>query len=125
MTTYSQTIELVTGDTLPSLVFTILDSNTAASGRILDPNDSTTWAPIDITGATVRLRVREVGSTTITDTLTGSVISGPAGTVNVPFLVTTFPTLGTYEGELEITFASGGIQSIVKLIKFKVREEFD
>ena len=47
---YASTIKLVVGDTLPELNFTLKDSNTAASGKTLDPEDSTTWAPIDVTG---------------------------------------------------------------------------
>lgn len=121
---YSQTIELVTGDSLPSLIFTLRDKSVAASGYTLDENDEDTWAPIDITGATVRMRIRVVGETTLTDTRTGTVEDGPAGRVSVSFLTTTFADAGTYEGELEVTFASGGIQSVVQLIKFKVREGF-
>ena len=62
---YSSTIKLVVGDTLPELTFTLKDSNTAASGQTLDIEDSTTWAPIDLTSGTVKLRVREVGKTTL------------------------------------------------------------
>ena len=43
---YSDTIKLVVGDTLPELNFTLKDSNTAASGKTLDPEDSTTWGPV-------------------------------------------------------------------------------
>ena len=50
---YSDTLNLVTGDTLPELTFTLKDSSAAASGQTLDANDSTTWAIIDLTGATV------------------------------------------------------------------------
>ena len=45
---YSDTLNLVTGDTLPELTFTLRDSNAAASGQTLDPNNSATWAPIDV-----------------------------------------------------------------------------
>ena len=66
---YSKTINLVTGDTLPELTLTLKDSNTAASGQILDGEDSNTWSPIDVTGATVRLRIRTLGSSVIKSTL--------------------------------------------------------
>ena len=39
---YSETIKLVVGDTLPELVITLKDSNTAASGKTLDVEDSST-----------------------------------------------------------------------------------
>ena len=58
---YSDTIKFVVGDTLPSLEFTLKDSNTAASGQTLDTENSSTWAPIDLAGGSVKLRIREVG----------------------------------------------------------------
>ena len=122
---YSQTINLVTGDTLPELTFTLRDSNTAASGQTLDPNNSATWAPIDVTGGSVRLRLRELGSTTVKSTLTCAITDGSAGKVATDFPTGTLDTAGTFEGEIEITFASGGIQTVYDLIKFKVRSDFD
>ena len=67
---YLQTVKMVTGDTLPEVTVNLKDSNTAASGQTLDENNSDTWAPIVLTGATVRMRIRAVGSTTILKTLT-------------------------------------------------------
>ena len=43
---YSANLKLVVGDTLPELTITLKDSNTAASGKTLDPEDATTFAPI-------------------------------------------------------------------------------
>ena len=60
---YSDTIKLVVGDTLPELTFNLKDSNSAASGQTLDIEDSTTWAPIDLTNGTVKLRIREAITT--------------------------------------------------------------
>ena len=62
---YSSTIKLVVGDTLPELNFTLKDSNTAAAGKTLDADDSSTWAAVNLTGSTVRFRIREVGSTSV------------------------------------------------------------
>ena len=122
---YSDTLKLVTGDTLPELTFTLKDSNTAASGLTLDENNSATWAPINVTGATVKLRLRELGSTSVKSTLTCSVTNGSAGTVATDFPAGTLDTAGTFEGELELTFPNGGIQTVNDLIKFKVRSDFD
>jgi len=36
-----------------------------------------------------------------------------------------FPSAGTYEGEIEITFSGGGKQTVNDLVKFKVRDDFD
>ncbi len=122
---YSDTLKLVAGDTLPELTLTLRDSNAAAAGQTLDANNSATWAPIDVTGATVRLRLRELGSTTVKSTLTCSVTSGTGGKVATNFPTGTLDSSGTFEGEIEITFASGGVQTVYDLIKLQVRSDFD
>lgn len=120
---YSETVEIVVGDTRPVFTATIRDKNTAASGQTLRPNDPTTWAPINLSGATVRLYVRELGSTTLTGTLTGVLVTPADGTVAFTVTTTTFPAAGVYEGEVEITYSDTGIQTIIDLIKFKVRAQ--
>ena len=113
------------GDTLPAIELTLKDKNTAASGLVLDPDDSSTWAPIDISGATVRMRLREVGGTAIVDTRIFSVVNGTQGTATSNLSTTTFATSGTYEGEIEITHANNSIQTVFDLVRFKVRDDFD
>jgi len=123
---YSDTLNLVTGDTLPELTFTLKDSNTAAAGQVLDPNNDATWAVVDLTGASVKLRIRELGSATVKATLT-CIIAPPAtdGKVQTDFPTGTLDTAGIFEAELEITFPGGGIQTVNDLIKLKVRSDFD
>lgn len=122
---YSETIKLVTGDTEPMLTITLRDANTAAPGQTLDENDSNTWAPIDLTGATVRLRMRAIGSSTVKSVLTMAVSNALNGVVTTNFPTGTLDTAGTFEGEIEITYATGGIQTLQDLIKFKIRKDFD
>lgn len=122
---YSETINLVKDDTLPELTLTLKDSNTAAAGKTLDENDDTTWAPINLTGATVRLRIRELGSSTVKATLTCSVTNPTNGVVATDFPSGTLDTAGVFEGEIEITFSDGGIQTVYDLLKFNVRGDFD
>lgn len=123
---YSDTISLVSGDTLPLLTFTLRDSNTAAAGKTLDANDSSTWAAINVGGAAVKLRLRELGSTSVKATLLCAVIGdGAAGEVTTNFPAGTLDKAGTFEGEIEVTFSGGGIQTVYDLIKFKVRGDFD
>jgi hypothetical protein len=122
---YSQTLNLVAGDTLPELTFTLKDSQSAASGKTLDENDSATWAPIDITGGSVKLRIRELGSTTVKSTLNCTVTDATSGKVATNFPTGTLDTAGTFEGEIEMTFANGGIQTVYDLLKLKVRSDFD
>jgi hypothetical protein len=122
---YSDTIKLVVGDTLPELTFTLKDSNTAASGATLNVEDETTWAPINLTGATVKLRIREVGSTTVLSTITATITSASNGTCALTFPTGTWATAGTFEGEIEHTTSGSGIQTVQDFIKFKVRDDFD
>jgi len=122
---YSQTLNMVVGDTLPELVVTLKDSKTAASGQTLDTDNSDTWAPINLTGATVRMRLREIGKTTITDTRTLTITNATSGEAATDFSASSFPAAGTYEAEIEMTFATGGIQTVFDLVKFKVRDDFD
>lgn len=122
---YSATLNFVTGDTLPALTLTLRDKNSAASGATLDPDNSATWEPINITGAAVKLRLRLVGQTAIVDTRTLLVTNGTGGICTTDFATTTFATPGTYEGEVEISFSNGNKQTVHDLVKFKVRQDFD
>jgi len=123
---YSDTLNLVTGDTLPELNLTLKDSSTAASGAVLDENNDATWAAINLPEETVvKLRIRELGSTTVKSTLVCTITDATNGKVATTFPTGTLDTAGTFEAEIEITFASGGIQTVNDLIKFKVRSDFD
>ena len=66
---YYETINLVAGDDRPEINLTLKDSNTAISGSVLDPDDSTTWALIDISDPAVGVKFRALGTATILDTL--------------------------------------------------------
>lgn len=121
---YSDTINLVKGDTLPELKFTLKDSNQAAEGKRLDANNSDTWAPIPLNGASVVLRIREVGSTTVKTSLSCIVSDAASGQVFTDFPEGTLDKEGTFEGELELTFDDGGKQTVHDLIKLKVRGDF-
>jgi len=118
---YSDTLELVQGDTLPRVVVTLKDASEAATGATLDPNNPATWAPIDLNGATVRLRIRELGSSTIKTTLTMTVSDPNNGVASTDFPVPALDTAGIFEGEIEATFQDGSIQTVVDLLKLKVR----
>lgn len=109
----SDKIKLVQGDTRPAIVVTLTDD---ATGNV-----------ITLTGATPVLRFRAVGSTTIQATVTGTVTDGAAG--QCAFYPASAPEMlsgdaGDYEGEIEITFADGQVQTVYDLLKFKLRQEF-
>ena len=122
---YSDSIKLVVGDTLPELLFTLKDSNTAAAGKTLDVEDSTTWAAVNLTGGSVKLRIRKVGTTTVLSTITAAITSAANGEVTISFPSGTWTAAGTFEGEIEYTTSAGGIQTVQDLIKFNLRDDFD
>ena len=123
---YSTTLNLVVGDTFPELTFTLKDSNTAASGKTLDEEDSSTWAPISIASGTVRLRTREVGSSTVLSTITCTIVGdGTAGQCTLIWPSGTWTAAGTFEGEIEFTNSNSYIQTVNDLIKFIIRDDFD
>ena len=122
---YSETIKLVKGDTLPELTITLKDSNTAAAGKTLDQEDPSTFAPINITGGTVRIRIRQIGSTTILKTIVASITDASAGKVSMLFPADTFSEAGFFEAEVEYATSGGNIQTVNDLIKLSVRDDFD
>ena len=121
---YLTTIDLVQNDQLPEITVTLKDSNAAASGQTLDADNPATFAPIDLTGGSVRLRIREVGKTTLLDNIIGTVTDAQAGKATFVFGSSTLSTTGVLEGEIEITDSSSRTQTVVDLIKFKVRSQF-
>jgi len=121
---YLTTIDLVQGDQLPEIEITLKDSNTAAAGQTLDPDDATTFAALDLTGGSVRMRVRQVGQTSLIDTLLGTITNATDGKVTFVFDSETLSTTGVLEGEIEFTDSASRTQTVVDLIKFKVRSQF-
>ena len=83
------------------------------------------FVDLDLSGGSVKLRIREVGQTTITQTITGTLADASNGKVTCAIPSGTWTTAGTFEGELEYTTSGGGIHTVQDLIKFKVRDDFD
>ncbi len=123
---YYETINLVAGDTKPEVNLTLKDANTALSGQTLDALDSATWALIDLTGCTIVVYFRLLGASTILDTLNCTIVGDATnGACYMTWNATTLDVAaGTYEGEIEITYSSGGIQTLYDRLKFKVRADF-
>lgn len=106
-------IFLVQGDVnRPQVQATIIDEN---SGAI-----------VPITGASVVMKFRMVGSSTLQDTITGIVTDGPNGVVVFPMTALALSgTPGEYEGEIQVTFAAGaGVQTVYEPLRFRMRGEF-
>lgn len=109
----TEKIKLIQGDTRPALVCTI--------------TDETSGNPIDLTGTTVEMKFRIVGSDVLQATIPGSLTNPVAGVVT--FLPSAAPEMlqgvaGDYEGQISITFNDGTTQTIYDPLKFKVKEDF-
>ena len=125
---YFETINLVQGDTKPELNFTLRDSATAIVTNpvtILDEDDSSTWKIINITGYTIKLKFKELNSSTVLFTESLAIISGSGGTCSLIWPADSLDiAAGIYEGELELTDGSSKVQTVYDKLKFKVREQF-
>ena len=123
---YYDTINLVANDTKPEINLTLKDNTTAATGLTLDPDDSATWAIIDISDPTITVKFRALGTTTVLDTMTCiKVAPYTNGACYMPQGATTLDvSAGTYEGEISLAYTSGGILTLFDRLKFKVRADF-
>jgi hypothetical protein len=124
---FYDTIKLVAGDDKPELNFTLRDSNTAVAGQTLDPDDPSTWDPINLTGQMVKVHFRDLGGDTILDTMICGVHdqNTHTGQCFMQWNATTLDVeAGTYEAEIELTDATGKVQTIFDKLKFKVRADF-
>lgn len=125
----SERIKLVQGDTMPIVDIVIKDEN----------HDT----PIDLTGAQVLLKFRPVGSTTLKETITGSLLTGVLGAdgvtvdttppyntpgrggrVRFTWTPTALDTVGSFEGEVEITYPDLTVQTVYDIMKFRIRPQF-
>ena len=122
---YFETINLVQGDTNPQLHFTLQDSKTAASGKVLDEDDSSTWEVIDITGYSIELIFRALYSTSVLFTESLGITTAADGTCYMIWPANSLDIeAGIYEGELQLTDGNSRVQTVYDKLKFKVREQF-
>lgn len=104
-------IRLVQGDTRPFIKATLKDADGTA---------------INVAGSTVKFKFRSAGSTTTLFTVTcGQPNGGGDGLVQFNFPVGALNIEpGLYEGELEVDYGGGDIQTVYDLLKFTVRAQF-
>ena len=104
---------LVQGDTGPQIKVTVTRDET---GEV-----------VDMTGATVYLKIRPKNSKTLTLTLTSTDV-GSNLQEGVAIFVFSDGDLdidpGNYEGEIEINFDDGSTETIFELVELFVREDF-
>lgn len=124
----SNKINLVQGNTKPQIVLVITTSNDAA--------------PISLIGANVVLKFKEIISSSIkaiipcylapgkvlsngTISYDGDyIIAGAGGRCYLNWPEGSLDTPGEFEGEVEITFPDGSIQTVFDKLRFKVRDTF-
>lgn len=83
-------------DTSPSLLATLQDGNGAA---------------IDLTGASVRFLMRQIGSSAVKVDAAMTVTDASAGSVRYDWQAGDTDTSGSYQVEFEVTYAGGGIET--------------
>ena len=107
------TFNYVQGDTGPQLKLTLTDEDTSTA--------------TDLTGATVKMHFRASGATTV---LYSKTLYVNPGTPTLVIALVNWATgeldydAGTYYGEIEVTKASGQIETIYDTIRFNLREDF-
>jgi hypothetical protein len=122
----SSRLKLVQGDTRPPVYTHLTDAQ----------------GVIDVSGATVRLKFREAGTTVVLQNLVGTLLPGTVEVDGHTPDLSQYPTPGSggrvkfafpngaldidpgyYEGEIEITYADGSIQTVYHKLKFILREQ--
>ena len=106
-------IKLVQGDTKPSLVITLTDK----SSNI----------PLNLTGITPGLKFRAAGMSELVGRVPGAVVDAANGVCvfhwsEVPGILNGEP--GNYEGEVDLTYADGTVQTVYETLYFYLRAQF-
>ena len=125
----AEKIKLVQGDTKPAIIVSL--------------TDETSGVPLGLNGSTPQLLFRAVGSSQVLVTLTGTLLVGRLLEDGSVDSTAPYDTLGAggrvqfnwgagdlnqdagdYEGEIQITFGDGTVQTVYDLMKFKLRQDF-
>jgi len=129
---YYDTISLVSGDSKPQIDITLRDSNKAILGSILDPDNPTTWNPLDLTDQTVTVHFRALGSSSTIAILPCTVSNAVEGKCSMNWIqdngisaLIDLPA-AIYEGEIVITHTTNttSVLTLFDKLKFKVRDRF-
>lgn len=100
------------------------DVGTQIKATITREDDGTV---IDLSDATVRLKFRKKGNSTVLSTLTSIALSSDK-TNGIAIFEFEDGDLdidpGNYEGEIEATFTDGRIESVYEILEFFIREDF-
>lgn len=97
-------------DTLPVITATLFDVN----GSI-----------VNLDGATVSFKMRQAGSTTAKVNASAAVADAAKGKVTYSWSASDTDTVGEFEGEFQVTYSGGGIQTFPnnKYIEIEITDD--
>ena len=123
--TASSKINFVQGDTLPSIAATISDRNSGRPGEYYDRADPDSWAPIDLTGASVGIQICDE-SGVVTDTFAASILEPTLGTVSIDLSLAVVMAAhpGKYRLEATVIYSGNGQQTVYDWLRIEVRQRF-
>jgi hypothetical protein len=108
------------------MIYLVKDDNGSQVECIITRDN--TGDPVDLTGATARLKFRKKRTTNILFTLTNITdqqVDLEAGQAVFVFSAQNLDLeAGLYEGEVEVTFANSNIETVYEVIDFQVRDDF-
>ena len=110
----------------PTIIELVKDDNGTQVECIISRDN--TGLPVNLTGATVRLKFRKKRTKTILFTLT-NITEETVDLVNGQAIFqfsgdNLALEAGMYEGEVEVTFANENIETVYEIINFQVRDDF-
>ena len=108
----TEKIKLVQNDTKPVVQVTLTDTVTGLPIDLSNPSD------------TVKLYFKALGQDELKTTITGNKPNGGSdGVISFPWATGDLDTAGEFEGEIEITYADGKIQTMYDKLRFSVRAD--
>ena len=121
--TYTNTINLISGDTLPELDIVLRDSNAAVDvDTEIDPQDPTTWAILSLTDVTkVEMKFRKEGASTSVAIPCTIVGTGADGHIIMQWRENDLTGIsGAYEGEIKLLIIMTIPQPLYLLLQFMI-----
>jgi len=97
------------------------DTRPIISATLIDGDGSS----VNLDGATVAFKMRKVGATASTVDAAATIADATKGKVTYTWVAADTATVGEYEGEFQVTYAGGGIQTFPnnKYIEIEITDD--